>query len=354
MSILITGHTGFKGFTLSALLASQDVVVHGFSNTFRTSSLYGSSTQRAEIFESESIGKIENFEEIDRCITNVRPQVIFHLAAQPIVSIAATNPMETFKVNAVGTGNLLESCRKRGIKSRIVVITTDKVYADNGFTPHKEIDELSSDEPYGASKVGAELVARSFRVLDNCENMNWATARAGNIVGFGDDGLKRLMPDLLNAKIKKESVFLRNPKATRPWTYVLDALMGYILLSNYLINPPEIQSFNFGPNSTESLSVLEIGQLVLGSEYLRIDENMSFYEQENLLLDSSLAMSTLNWKPLFDSRGAVSETLEVSNTQEQKNAKPYETLNMSFERYFSKADELNLDLRSKFDLLRQN
>jgi hypothetical protein len=130
--------------------------------------------------------------------------------------------------------------------------------------------------------------------------------------------------------------------------------MGYILLSNYLINPPEIQSFNFGPNSTESLSVLEIGQLVLGSEYLRIDENMSFYEQENLLLDSSLAMSTLSWKPLFDSRGAVLETLEVSNTQEQKNAKPYETLNMSFERYFSKADELNLDLQSKFDLLRQN
>ena len=335
MSILITGHTGFKGFTLGALLSSRNLKVHGFSDTFRPNSLYGRALKEGLIFESEFIGKIESFNEIDECLTALRPKVIFHLAAQPIVSLASEYPLATFHTNTIGTGNLLESCRKRRLSTRIVIITTDKVYADHGNLPHKEEDHLSSKEPYGASKVGAELIAESYRVIPNCENMQWATARAGNIVGFGDDGANRLLPDLLTAKLNNKVPKLRNPSATRPWTYILDALMGYIELSNYLRSPSETRSFNFGPSTTESVTVSEVANMVLGSNNSLELGTENFFEQENLLLDSTMAKSILKWNPLFDSRGAIMETI-----------------NFGCDRYFDRANKGKTEMVDQFDGLR--
>jgi CDP-glucose 4,6-dehydratase len=352
MSILITGHTGFKGFTLGALLSSRGLKVHGFSDAFRPNSLYGRALKEDKIFESEFVGKIESFNEIDDCLALLQPKVIFHLAAQPIVSLASENPMTAFQTNTIGTGNLLESCRKRQLKTRIVIITTDKVYADHGNLPHKEEDHLSSKEPYGASKVGAELISESFRVIPNCENMQWATARAGNIVGFGDDGVNRLLPDLLTAKLDNKVPKLRSPGATRPWTYILDALMGYIELSNYLKSPLGAKSFNFGPSTTESVTVLEIARMVLGPNISSELGAENFFEQENLLLDSTMAKSILNWNPLFDSREAIMETIAVSSLHNSLESSVIQTLNFGFDRYFDKADNDKIKMVNQFDGLR--
>jgi CDP-glucose 4,6-dehydratase len=333
MRILVTGHTGFKGATLAHLLIENGLEVCGFSDKAREMSLY-STGGLSRYMHAEFTGKIENFEDVSKCLSEFKPEIIFHLAAQPIVHIAKHEPLQTFMTNTIGTLNILEAARKLKLNAQIVLVTTDKIYRDRGLHPHMETSELHSDEPYGASKVAAELIAHSFRTLSKNENLNWATARSGNIVGFGDDGPSRLLPDLLHAKINSQIPEIRSPNSSRPWTYILDSLSGYIELANYLLNGGRESAFNFGPRTTETVSVAEVSQIVLGNEkYFKVVES-EFYEQKHLLLDSNHARKVIGWNPLYTSRDAIFETVKWTDYFHSGNLNPLEMLKKIYTEYF--------------------
>jgi CDP-glucose 4,6-dehydratase len=342
MRILVTGHTGFKGATLAHLLIENGLEVCGFSDTARELSLYSTGGLKGYM-HAEFIGKIESFPDVSKCLDEFKPQIIFHLAAQPIVHIAKHEPLQTFMANAIGTLNILEAARKLKLNSQIVLVTTDKIYKDRGLHPHKETSELYSDEPYGASKVAAELIAHSFRTLSKNEGLKWATARSGNIVGFGDDGPSRLLPDLLHAKMSSQVPEIRSPNSSRPWTYILDSLSGYIDLANYLLKGGHEGAFNFGPRTTETVSVSEVSQIVLGNQKPFNLVESEFYEQKHLLLDSSYARKVIGWTPLYNSREAISETVRWNDYFHSENVNPLEMLKKVYTEYFL----LGKDLGSK-------
>ncbi|TPW18995.1 MAG: CDP-glucose 4,6-dehydratase, partial [Elusimicrobia bacterium] len=244
--VLVTGHTGFKGAWLSLWLNELGAEVWGLALPPEGSpSLYGLLGLEGALHSRT--GDIRDPEAVDAAFAAARPDVVFHLAAQPLVLRSYQAPVETFAVNVVGTAQVLEGARRAGCAKAIVAVTTDKVYEDpEASRPRSETDALGGHDPYSASKAGSEIVAASYR---RSFRLPLATARAGNVVGGGDWAADRLLPDCARAFAAGRSATVRNPGSIRPWQHVLEPLSGYLALGERLLASPveAAEAWNFGP-----------------------------------------------------------------------------------------------------------
>lgn len=311
--VLVTGHAGFCGSWLSLWLKKLGAEVIGFGHPPRTkpNHHYLLRPEQANLLTKFYKGHdLLDYTVIAQTVKRERPDIVFHLAAKAIVARTFSEPKETFENNIMATVNLLEACRQWGVKG-IVAVTTDKVYADQNwiYGYREEGDKLGGVDPYSASKVCCEHVIECYR---KSFGMNIAVARAGNVIGGGDWSEKRLIPDIIRATVKGENVIIHTPNATRPFQYVLDALYGYLLLGQKILEGEDVNGvFNFGP--TEDISVLEILKIAkkIWSEVeWEIDEAPTHPHMTYLLkLDSTKARKELDWKPILSTIRAVEWTI---------------------------------------------
>tara|TARA_Y100000590_G_scaffold284365_1_gene319924 strand:+ start:468 stop:1562 length:1095 start_codon:yes stop_codon:yes gene_type:complete len=306
---LITGHTGFKGSWLSAWLSQLGSTVFGFSDFIPTKPSHYEMVKKSvkEDFRFD----IRDPEAVFRAINKLKPDFIFHLAAQPIVLQSYKDPLTTFHTNLMGTANVLEGLRKTNHKCTAIFITSDKCY-DNlersyGYT---ETDRLGGKDPYSGSKGGAELIIRSFvqSFFKQPEsNVRLAVGRAGNVIGGGDWAPYRIVPDCIRSWSKNKKPKIRNSFATRPWQHVLEPLSGYLALSSQLFKNKDLngEAFNFGPISNENYSVKQLIEKILnfwpGSNWIDEPSHNNIYHEAGLLqLNCEKASRDLNWKATLD------------------------------------------------------
>jgi len=319
--ILVTGHTGFKGSWLTLLLDQLEAQVSGVSLTPKTTEDFFVVNQIEKLCESH-ICDISNHQIIQKKITEFQPDLIFHLAAQPLVRYSYINPLETFQTNVIGTANILEAVKNINKKCAVVVITTDKVYENKEWHhPYRESDRLGGNDPYSASKACSEILVSSFRnsffhpgQIEKHQKAI-ATARAGNVIGGGDWSDSRLIPDIVKAIRKGSEIIIRNPQSIRPWQHVMEPLFGYLLLGAQLYDNPTkyTGAWNFGPYPDEVLSVEEVVKKaisLLGKGSYRIEkEKDALHEAALLKLDISKALNILHWKPRLKTNEAIEWTL---------------------------------------------
>ena len=317
--ILITGNTGFKGSWLSYWLLQLGAEVHGYSKDIPSDPNHYEllSLKVNTLFED-----VLDFTALNSAIEELQPDIIFHLAAQPLVRTSYESPLLTFKTNIIGTANVLEAVRNtKGVRA-LVNITTDKVYENKEREePYKEDDALGGYDPYSASKAGSEIVTASYRqAFNNPKSYGLdhetliATARSGNVIGGGDWAVDRLIPDIVKAASKNELVSIRNPQATRPWQHVLEPLSGYLLLGAELLNgnTKAASSWNFGPSNEET----SVKKVLLDCKkqwpqiYYEIDEDKHHHEAQRLQLDSSKAMKKLQWNNVWSYDDSISKTID--------------------------------------------
>jgi len=315
--VLVTGHTGFKGSWLCLWLNKMGVKVIGYSLPEPVSD--------PDIFSELSINQLigdcrGNICEFDICsdvINKHKPEIVFHMAAQPLVRRSYTNPLETYNTNVIGTVNILEAIRSCDSVKTIVAITTDKCYENiEKNDAYIETDPLGGYDPYSSSKACSEhVVSAYYRSFYKDKDIGLSTARAGNVIGGGDWADNRLIPDMIRSWTKNEKVLIRFPEATRPWQHVLEPLYGYLTLAEKMWKEPREYSsaWNFGPDQFSVKTVKETIQIaaeLLGPntkyEIKRID---SLHEANLLQLDSSKARSNLNWSPLLDFEKAIRMTI---------------------------------------------
>lgn len=301
--VLVTGHTGFKGSWLVQWLLSLGADVYGISLKPQVGSIYDLSPglEPQKHFEIDLL----NRQEIESAISTIQPELVFHLAAKPLVIPSYLEPFETFETNIGGSINLFRALLAIPVCKGVVVITTDKVYKNKeSEVPYREDSELFGKDPYSASKVGLELLVNALRSCGEViGNFKFAVARAGNVVGGGDRAEMRLWTDLQDAFSKQRDLVLRSPDAVRPWQHVLDPLYGYLKLGSLLLEGAEYpDSVNFAPGAEYSSSTVE--ELVRSaarswSEWtgkIRIQPAVGYLETKYLNINSELAMETLGWK----------------------------------------------------------
>jgi CDP-glucose 4,6-dehydratase len=312
--VLVTGHTGFKGSWLALQLGELGADVAGFANGVPTEpSLY----ELAEVAQDlvPVAGDVRDAEAVRRAVAEHRPEIVFHLAAQPLVRASYADPAGTFAVNVLGTVNLLEAVR--GVEDvRVVVnVTTDKVYAPHeGGAPYTEDEPLGGHDPYSTSKACSELVTASYRA-SFAGGPLLATARAGNVIGGGDWSADRLIPDLMRGALAGEPVVVRNPGAVRPWQHVLNANAGYLLLAERLWHDPSLAgAWNFGPDAGDALPVsalvARLSELWGREIDVRAPEDAQPHEAETLRLDSSRARDALDWRPHWNLERALESIVD--------------------------------------------
>lgn len=331
--VFITGHTGFKGSWLSLLLNHLGAQVYGYAlepNT--TPSLYR--LARVDTIVTSIIGDIRNKKKLEYAIAAASPDILIHMAAQPLVRYSYTNPIETFEVNVMGTANLFEVLRHINVRA-VINVTTDKVYENNEWHwAYRENEKLGGYDPYSSSKACSELVTTTyvnsfFRPTNENTNCAVATVRAGNVIGGGDWSGDRLIPDIIKALISNEKLIIRNPNSIRPWQHVLEPLAGYLILAEKLYSYGQKYNgaWNFGPNNNDNKSVKWIVDklsTLWGNKigYNLIDSN-HLHEAKILKLDCSKANNLLGWYSKWDLEEALDSIvtfnkalLNSSNAQE--------------------------------------
>ncbi len=312
--VLISGHSGFKGTWLTQILEKLGIPYVGISRIDSSETFY----RRNDIVSSglNYFFDLRETEKVAEVLKETNPVGVIHLAAQPLVIESYRNTPETFSNNIMSTVSLLEAIRTCESVKAIVVSTTDKVYMnENKSKKFSENDALKGVDPYSASKVAVESVVSAYRNIFMKENDKKLIAvRAGNVIGGGDVGRNRLIPDIIKAFQFNETMILRNPESTRPWLHVIDPLIGYLHTLEYLLNSDNcVEALNFGPNVKSSLTVLEVVEAMktfINFQY-EIDESDylgKVYEAKYLDLDSSLSASILGWKPKVDSQLAIQLT----------------------------------------------
>ncbi|MFR3548813.1 MAG: CDP-glucose 4,6-dehydratase [Coprobacter sp.] len=291
-------------------------------------------------------GDIMDREKLIREIVDFAPDVIFHLAAQPLVRLSYDIPAETFGVNAIGTAHVLDAVRRIDKPCTAILITTDKVYHNNEWNfPYRENDRLGGYDPYSASKACAELVIDSYRnssLSYNDHKKAIVRASAGNVIGGGDWAKDRLIPDIVRALHSREEIVLRNPAAVRPWQHVLEPLGGYLLLG-YLASvryDDLSDAYNFGPNPEDTLTVEQMTALatdIWGIGKYRVEQNLSAPHEAGLLkLDISLAKAELEWKPGMNAHKALELTLQWYKTYYQNKESISALTERQIQYFFSK------------------
>ena len=312
--VLITGHTGFKGTWLMLLLDALDIPYVGLSLEPKKDALY--TKVRVSNLEKEIFSDIRKVDLVDNVFSEHKPQVIIHLAAQPLVIDSYENPIETFETNVMGTANILEAARKMKLETFLGVITTDKVYRnDEKGEKFLETDAIMGSDPYSASKAAAENVISAWRSLNGYSEKSFISSlRAGNVIGGGDLAENRLLPDLCRALLRDESPVIRNPHSVRPWQHVLDPLVGYLFAIERSMEIRASSDYNFGPvdDALDVRTVAEIACKAWNSTS-KPSFNMTqkeFHEAGMLDLSSDKALRELNWQPCFSQSEAVSETIQ--------------------------------------------
>lgn len=330
--VFITGHTGFKGSWLGLVLKELGAYVKGYALAPEyKEGLYVVANLENE-FES-IVADIRDKQQLNKELLSFAPDLVFHLAAQPLVRRSYQIPSETFEVNVVGTANLLEAIHLLPHKCTTVVITTDKVYENREqFVLYSENDSLGGYDPYSASKACTELVVSSFRNSFFNSN-NYAlhgkavtTARAGNVIGGGDWSSDRIVPDIIRHLQKNEPILVRNPSAVRPWQHVLEPLIGYLQLGLLLDKVPQTHSspYNFGPQPSDHLTVSTLVENAIEcwGEGAWVDASGASQPHEAgiLQLDISKAIRELGWAPKLDATAAIRWTIEWFKQHESDKA----------------------------------
>lgn len=328
--VLVTGHTGFVGGWLCAWLDALGARVSGYSLPAPTEPSFFERTGIGSLLERNAIGDVVDAAALGAAVAASEPQVVFHLAAQPIVRDAFREPVATFATNVMGTVNLLEALRGRPGIEKVVVFTTDKVYRnDQSGRPFGEGDRLGGNEPYSASKAAAEWAAAAywetyFRRSPAPPGM--ATVRAGNIVGGGDWARERLLPDAMRAFAAGRSLVLRSPGSTRPWQHVLDAVRGTLLLAETLPAPADAAAlgWNFGPPAGEVHSVGDVADEAVrawgeGASW-RHEPDASIPESRALVLSSARAERCLGWRCRWGLPAAVERSVAWYRAAERPDA----------------------------------
>jgi CDP-glucose 4,6-dehydratase len=318
-TVFITGHTGFKGSWLSLWLTKLGAKVVGYALEPPTKPNHFDLLNLDII---SIIGDIRDKDKLNSVIKEYKPEIVFHLASQPLVRYSYNNPLETFEINVIGTINLFEACKNVDSIRAIINVTSDKCYENREwFWGYRESDPLGGYDPYSASKACSEIVTSCYRKsFFNLEdygekhNILLASVRAGNVIGGGDWREDRLIPDIVRSVIKKEKLKIRNPKATRPWQHVLEALSGYLILGQKLLEGRKdfADAWNFGPNEDNHIDVETVVREVKNRwsnfEY-EIDSTNHPHEAKLLKLDSSKARNLLRWRPVWNFEKTIDVTV---------------------------------------------
>ena len=306
--MLVTGSTGFKGSWLCYWLYHLGAKVVGVGlKPEKTSILFKALNLKSKI--KQNIINIQDFKKINQIIKKEKPHIIFHLASQSIVSLSYKKPLETIRTNILGSANILESVRINNVPN-LVYITSDKCYLNlDKKSSYRETDYLGGLDNYSSSKASAEIIFRSYLnsyQINNKSYLNFASARAGNVIGGGDMKDNRLIPDLIKSIKRKDKIKLRNPRATRPWQHVLEPLSGYLILGEKLMNKKLrsniYPSWNFGPERKNCKTVKKVVDKFLSyfdkkTRVKILKDKKSFHESRYLSLNISKAKKELKWKP---------------------------------------------------------
>jgi CDP-glucose 4,6-dehydratase len=315
--VLLTGHTGFKGAWLALWLQSLGAQVTGFADKVPTEPSLYELARVGEGMESV-VGDIRDAEAVAAATAGCDPEIVIHMAAQPMVRRSFLEPRVTYETNVMGTVNLLEAARAGGSIRVVVNVTSDKCYENREWDwGYREGEPMGGHDPYSSSKGAAEIVTGAYRrsFFSDPDGPQLASARAGNVIGGGDWGEDRLVPDVMRAVLAQETVRVRNPNAIRPWQHVINPLSGYLVLAQALWeDPAAADGWNFGPADEEAEPV---GALVerlaeLWPERVRwtVDEGPHPHEAHYLKLDSSRARARLGWRPLAPLEQGLAATAE--------------------------------------------
>lgn len=344
--VFLTGHTGFKGTWMTVWLNSLGAIVKGYALAAPTPSLYRDI--EGDVLCESVVGDIRDKATLQNAVVTFQPDIVYHMAAQPLVLDAYDRPVYTFEVNAIGTANLLEAVKLVDKKCTVINITTDKVYENKEwYYPYRENDHLGGYDPYSASKACSEIVSASYRASFfnpkdyETHQTSLATVRAGNVIGGGDWAENRIIPDIVRAVSNDKEVVLRNPKAVRPWQHVLEALYGYLLLA-IRMNEAPIQfseAYNFGPLFDESITVEFLVQQAIeewgrGSYKVKQDPKQ-LHEAKLLRLDCSKAVNELKWYPKWNATQAIQNTITWYKRVVEKEQTALEMTILQIEEYIS-------------------
>lgn len=313
--IFLTGHTGFKGTWLTLLLEAMGHEVVGYSLSATPNSLYERLGRSRAI--QEYISDIRDVEALKKAINSAKPQIVIHMAAQPLVLESYRIPRETYEINSQGTANVLEAAFEVGTVGTIGAVTTDKVYRNlETQYSYAETDALEGlSDPYSASKVAAEAVISGWKKISEVSGgPKIVTLRSGNVIGGGDFSENRLIPDLVRSHISGNIVEIRNPKSTRPWMHVLDSLIGYLRAIEYSAKCSKSDVFNFAP-SDRSITVQEVLDTSLETwpemfRYKTLENSLVKLESSILNLDPSKAINQLSWHNHWNQKESVVASIE--------------------------------------------
>lgn len=330
--VFLTGHTGFKGSWLSLWLSSMGALVKGYALEPETSPALFEEAGISGLIDSE-IGDIRNFETLSKSLNSFNPDILIHMAAQPLVRLSYKEPVETYATNVMGTVHVMEAARTCSNLKAIVSVTTDKCYENKEWHwGYRENEAMGGHDPYSSSKGCAELVTSAYRssFFHKEGDAAVASARSGNVIGGGDWSEDRLIPDILKAFEKSQPVIIRNPLSTRPWQHVLEPLSGYLMLAEALYKEGNKfgEAWNFGPNDQDCRPVNWILDKMVkywgGNSSWELDKNNNPHEAGFLKLDCSKAKGRLNWEPKWDLDTTISlivnwhqEWLAGKNIQQQ-------------------------------------
>lgn len=313
--VFITGHTGFKGSWLTSILLELGAIIMGYSiDVGEDYNIFNLSNLKNKIIHK--IGDIRDFELLNQCIQEFKPNFVFHLAAQALVKKSYLNPIETYSTNFMGSVNLLESVNKCDSINSLIFVTSDKCYENNEWVwGYRENDKIGGIDPYSSSKGAAEILFNSYNnsFYHLKTNFGAASVRAGNVIGGGDWSDNRIVPDCIKSIRHDKTIILRSPNSTRPWQHVLEPLSGYLLLGSKLfIEPKKYQgSWNFGPSSSNIKTVYDLADFLikkLGKGNIKLENNNQFHEANLLQLNCDKANQLLKWKPMWDVESSFLET----------------------------------------------
>lgn len=339
--VLITGNSGFKGAWLSLFLRKVGANVIGLSDKIHwENSIF--TKKNIKNFVKQYWCDIRNIKKIEEVFLKEKPNVIFHLAAQPIVIEGYKKPLETLNININGTINICEITKKLFPKIPLIIITSDKVYKNqNKSIAFTEEHSIFGDCPYSTSKACSEMIAQSYFSIS--KDMNIRTLRAGNVIGGGDWSINRLIPDIIKSITENKVPVIRNPKHIRPWSHVLDIIYGYLIVADRALEEESsFKSYNFSADFNKNYNVLKVANLFLEKfnvKTIRFNNNKKYNEKTSLIINSKKVRKDLCWEPLYSTEKAINLTADWYLDNWNKKASPLDLTINQIENYINEVNK---------------